>query len=157
MVGRIDASEAAAQADAIGKQLDDLVGVTEDMRPIWPEVGQVFSERQQRIFATGSNGRWAPLRASTMIKKQATSISPSAILVETGMLRDQTSNPAPINPAEHSVEFGVPAGHPVRAYAQYHIKGSGVPQRNPMPKMTPSERRDLIAIIRRRLQKALEG
>jgi len=43
------------------------------------------------------------------------------------------------------------------AYSRYHIKGMGVPQRNPLPKFTPIERRDLIAIIRKRIGKVLEG
>lgn len=157
MVGRIETSAAESQADAISKQLDDLVHVTEDMREIWPEVGQVFAERQQMIFATGSEGRWAPLKAATMMKKAGTSISPSTILVHSGLLRDQATAPTPINAQPQSVEFGVPAGHPVRAYAKYHVSGTGVPQRNPIPKFRPGERRGLINVIRRRLQKALEG
>lgn len=155
MIGGIDAAS-AAQADAIGKQLDDLIKAGEDMRPIWPEVGAVFAERQERIFRTGSNGRWAPLAAVTMIKKSKTSISPSTILVETGLLRDAASSPQTIKEAEQSAEWGVPSGDPVRQYAQYHIRGNGVPQRKPVPKMTPTERRDMIAIIRKRLKKVIE-
>lgn len=155
MPGRIESSASAAQADAISKQLDDLIAAGEDMRPIWPEVGQVFAERQQRIFATGSNGRWAPLAASTLMKKQGTSIRPSAILVETGMLLDAATSPAARKATESSAEFGVPSGDPVRTYTQYHVRGSGVPQRQPVPKMTPIERRDMIAIIRKRLLKAI--
>jgi phage gpG-like protein len=158
MVGRIDpGGAAAARTDAISKQLDELVQITEDLRPIWPEVGQAFAERQRTIFATGSRGRWAPLAASTLMKKAKTSISPSTILVDSGLLRDAATNANPINAREQSAEFGVPAADPSRAYSQYHIKGNGVPQRNPLPKFTPIERRDLINIIRKRLQKALDA
>jgi hypothetical protein len=158
MIGRIDPSgSAAAQTDVISKQLDELTKITEDLRPIWPEVGQVFSERQRTIFATGSRGRWAPLAASTLMKKASTSLSPSTILVHSGLLRDAATNPNPINAREQSAEFGVPAGDPSRAYTDYHVKGNGVPQRNPLPKLTPIERRDLIAIIRKRIGKALDG
>jgi hypothetical protein len=158
MVGRIDPGGAAAgQADAISKQLDDLTRITEDLRPIWPEVAQAFAERQRSIFATGSRGRWAPLAASTMMKKSGTSLSPSTILVHSGLLRDAATNANPINPREQSVEFGVPAGDPSRAYAQYHVKGNGVPQRNPLPKLLPAERRDLIGIVRKRIGKALDA
>jgi len=158
MVGRIDpGGGAAGQADAISKQLDDLVKITEDLRPIWPEVGQAFAERQETIFATGSRGRWAPLATSTLIKKSRSALNASAILVHSSLLRDAATNPAPINPHPHDVEFGVPAGDPSRAYSRYHIKGMGVPQRNPLPKFTPVERRDLIDIIRKRIGKALEG
>lgn len=157
MVGRIDGDAAAGQAEAIRKQLDDLIKAGEDMRPIWPEVGQVFAERQQKIFRTGSNGRWAPLAASTLMKKAETSIQPSAILVETGLLRDAATNPAARKSTESSAEFGVPSGDPVREYTQYHIRGNGVPQRQPVPKMTPIERRDMIAIIRKRLLKVIES
>jgi hypothetical protein len=156
MVARIDGVAAAAQAEAIGKQLDDLIKAGEDLRPIWPEVGQVFAERQNKIFRTGSNGRWAPLATGTLIKKAKTSISPSSILVETGLLRDAATSPQARKSAELSAEWGVPSGDPVRAYTQYHVRGSGVPQRQPVPKMTPAERRDMIVIIRRRLQKVIE-
>jgi phage gpG-like protein len=158
MVGRIDPDgSAAAQMDAIGKQLDELVEVTEDLRPIWPEVGEAFAERQNEIFRTGSRGRWAPLAASTLMKKASTSLSASTILVHSGLLRDAATNATPINAREQSAEFGVPAANPSRAYAQYHIKGSGVPQRNPLPKFTPVERSTLIKIIRRRIQKVLDA
>jgi hypothetical protein len=157
MVGRIDpGGAAAAQTDAISKQLDELVKITEDLRPIWPEVGRAFGERQDEIFRTGSRGRWAPLAASTLIKKAGTSISPSSILVHSGLLKDAASNANPINARQQSVEFGVPAGDPSRVYARYHIKGNGVPQRNPLPKFTPTERSTLIKIIRRRIGEVLD-
>lgn len=156
MPGRIETSASTAQAEAINKQLDDLIKAGEDMRPIWPEVGQVFAERQETIFRTGSRGRWAPLAASTLMKKSGTSISPSTILVDTGLLRDAASSPAARKATESSAEFGVPAADPVRLYAQYHIRGNGVPQRQPVPRLLPIERRDMVAIIRKRLLKAIE-
>jgi hypothetical protein len=155
MPGRIDGDAAAGQAEAIRKQLDDLIKAGEDMRPIWPEVGQVFAERQQRIFATGSLGRWAPLAASTLMKKQSTSIRPSAILVETGTLLRAATSPKAHKATQSTAEYGVPSGDPVRDYTQHHIRGNGVPQRQPVPRLLPIERRDMIAIIRKRLLKAI--
>lgn len=155
MIGRLEVSEAAAQAEAIGEQLDELSGAAEDLRPVWPEVGAVFAERQQKIFSTGSLGRWAPLKAETMIKKAKTSISPSTILVDSGLLRETASAPDVINSRPDSAEFGVRAGHPVRIYAKYHVSGQGVPQRHPIPKMTPTERRRLIEKVQDHIRKAL--
>jgi hypothetical protein len=156
MIGRLEVSEAAAQAEAIGEQLDELSGAAEDLRPVWPEVGAVFAERQQKIFSTGSLGRWAPLKAETMIKKAKTSISPSTILVDSGLLRNAATSPNVINPSPSSAEFGVPSGDPVRQYTVYHIRGQGVPQRQPVPKMTPTERRRLIEKVQDHIRKALD-
>lgn len=156
MIGSIDGA-AAAQTDAIQKQLDDLADAASDLRPIWPEVGAVFAERQRMIFATNSEGRWAPLTAATLIRKAQTSINPSAILVDTGLLRDTATSPRAITSSASEAEFGVPSGHPVRQYTVHHIRGNGVPQRSPLPKYRPGERAALVRIIRRRLQEAIEG
>jgi hypothetical protein len=156
MIGRLETSAAASQADAIGKQLDELSGAAEDLRPVWPEVGEVFAERQEKVFSTGSFGRWSPLKAETMIKKAKTSISASTILVDSGMLRKAATDPTVINSSPASAEFGVRPGDLSRLYAVYHVRGQGVPQRQPVPKMTPTERRRLIEKIQDHIRKALD-
>jgi hypothetical protein len=109
---------------------------------MWDGVGQVWAERQRKVFATASFGRWAPLKYETIMDKRRMGRD-SSPLVRTGMLRNEVSSPTPRSSSPHFVILGPQRGAVIE-YAKYHLHGNGVPQRNPVPRFSPAERTALL-------------
>lgn len=139
-------SRASTTASTMDDVLGDIIGAVSNLEGAWPQVGEIWHKRQTKIFETGSNGRWAPLRVSTILRKRHDSISPDT-LVETGTLRAEVSSPAPRSSGAHFVVLGPSRGAAID-YAKFHLRGSGVPQRNPVPRLGGPERVNLIDAIR---------
>ena len=138
-------------------RLGVLADIAEDYRLGWPEIGQVWAERQREIFATGSLGRWSPLAAQTIIRKRQSAVgNPAEILVDTGVLRDDLTRPEPRNSGPRFAVYGPPAGASSPAYARYHVTGSGNPQRHPVPRFSPSERQRVVAMMRKFVRTAAD-
>ena len=150
---RARAKAADGTAGAMNAMLDDLIEAAGDMSPAWPSVAQVWQERQQKIFATGSNGRWAPLKAATIMKKRREGATTEP-LIHTGSLLHEVSSTTPRAQGPHFVVFGPQKGA-VIGYAKHHLRGNGVPQRNPVPRFTPTERKRLIEKVREHMGMAV--
>lgn len=126
-------------------RLDQLVDAASDLSPVWPAVARVWAERQTTIFNTASLGRWAPLRASTIIAKRRDGATTEPLIHTATLLRAVTSE-TPRASSPHFVVFGPPRGEAID-YAKFHMKGMGVPQRHPVPRFTPIERRRMVEKI----------
>lgn len=144
----MDASDFMAGIAEVEEKLDKAAEATRNMTPIWDELGRVFSEHQRNIFASGFD--WAPLAASTVAKK-----GNAQILVETGSLMQGATNPIPVTSGPLFATFGVPQGHPSRAYAHWHYRGAGVPLRDPVPELPPPLRVEFLAEVQKRIGQAL--
>jgi hypothetical protein len=126
--------------------LADVGDAVKNLENVWPILGEVWAARQQRIFETDSFGRWAPLKAATILKKRRHAITTDT-LVQSGMLRGEVSNPVPRSSGPYFVVFGPQRGTVIE-YAKFHLHGNGVPQRNPVPRLTGPERTEFIETIR---------
>ena len=143
---RARANAASGTGAVMGAMLDDLIDAAGDLSPAWPSVAEVWQQRQQKIFATGSNGRWAPLKAATILKKRREGATTEP-LIHTGSLLREVSSTTPRAQGAHFVVLGPQKGA-VIDYAKHHLRGNGVPQRNPVPRFTPTERKRLLEKIR---------
>lgn len=140
------ASFEATGADVVAQRLEDIASGVRDLSPAWPGVGEVFAERQNKVFDTRSFGRWAPLAPTTILRKRNSSLSGGlAVLQDTQLLRDALTSPTPRSSGPGFAVFGPLVDIP---YAQFHVRGMGNPQRHPMPKFTPTERANLVKKLR---------
>ena len=143
--------------DSPAERLDTLYELARDFRLAWPEVGKIWAERQERIFRTGSDGRWSPLAAQTILRKRSNAVGdPTAILVDTGLLRGDLTRPDPRNSGPGYAVYGPPTGSVSPSYARYHVTGSGNPQRHPVPRFSPSERQRIAGEMRRFVREAAD-
>ncbi|MBI1377248.1 MAG: hypothetical protein GC157_07180 [Frankiales bacterium] len=126
-------------------RLDDLIDAASDLSPAWPEIGKVWSDREERVFATGSFGRWAPLKVVTVLQKLRDGAT-SEPLVHTGILKHELTSATPRSQGPRFAVYG-PARGAVIDYAKFHVRGQGVPQRHPVPRLTPTERRRMVEKI----------
>lgn len=119
-----DRSRARAkdQAGNLTAALDDLINSATDLTSAWPVIGQVWAEREMQIFATESNGRWAPLRTATILRKRREGIVADA-LVETGALRRALTNAIPRSQGPGFAVYGPAKGVQIE-YAKYHVRGN---------------------------------
>ncbi len=131
----------------IGGIFEDLEYAVGNIRDVWPVVGEVYADRQDNIFATQSHGRWAPLRAATIIKKRSDMVRPET-LIATGTMFKAVSSPTPRAQGDYFAVFGPPRGGPDISYAMHHALGRGTPQRNPVPRMTAPEIHNIVELIR---------
>lgn len=139
----------ATVEERVSDVLDGVIDAVQDLSDAWPAVGEVFAERQRGIFATGSNGRWATLAASTILRKRRLG-QPATTLVATGSLLAAVSSATPRASGPRFAVYGPPKGADL-SFAKHHIRGNGVPQRNPVPRLTPIERKRMVEAIRERV------
>ena len=143
--------------DGPDARLGVLQELAEDFSLGWPEIGQVWAQRQREVFATGSSGRWAPLAAQTILKQRASAVGdPTAILVDTGLLRDDLTRPEPRSSGPRFAVYGPPTGSISPYYARFHVNGSGNPQRHPVPRFSPSERQRVAGMMRQFVRTAAD-
>ncbi len=129
-------------AAVVMDRIDQLIDVSTDLSPVWPTLGRLWAERQTTIFKTGSHGRWAPLKASTVVIKRREGLSNDP-LIATRTLLGEVSREEPRASGTHFVVFGPAKGQAID-YAKFHMKGQGVPQRHPVPRFTPTERKRFL-------------
>jgi hypothetical protein len=139
-------SKNATVASTMEDVLTDVADAVSNLDNVWPVLGEMWAFRQREIFRTNSHGRWAPLKASTMIRKQHEGATLDT-LVSSGIMRGHLSSPVPRSQGQFFVVFGPPSGAGIE-YAKFHLKGNGVPQRNPVPRLTGPERSEFIETIR---------
>lgn len=133
-------------SSSMAETLDDLAAAVSNLEGVWPHIGEIWHARQNKIFETGSLGRWAPLKADTIIKKRREGATTEP-LIHTGSLLHEVSSTTPRAQGPHFVVFGPQKGAAID-YATHHLRGNGVPQRNPVPRFTPAERKNCIDAIR---------
>lgn len=132
-----------SQVDGV---LEQIESVAHDMSLLWPDIGKVWAARQQKIFATESLGRWAPLKAATILRKRRLGVVADT-LVETGTLRRELTREVPRSQGKRFAVFGPSQGAPID-YVKQHARGNGVPQRNPAPRLAPSEHGTIVKLLR---------
>ena len=143
--------------DAPADRLGVLEDLARDFRLAWPEVGKIWKDRQEKIFRTGSLGRWSPLAAQTILRKRQSAIGdPTQILVASGTLRDDLTRAEPRNSGPGYAVYGPPAGSVSPSYARYHVTGQGNPQRHPVPRFTTGEKQAIVAKMRRFVREAAD-
>ncbi len=136
----------ATSQSAMEDILADVADAVSNLEGAWPHVGEIWQARQTKVFDTESFGRWAPLKAATIMKKRKAGVTTDT-LVQSGMLRNEVSSPTPRSSGPAFVVLG-PARGSVIEYAKFHLHGNGVPQRNPVPRLTGPERKNFIDAIR---------
>lgn len=144
----IDVKDSGSTIEALVKRLERLEEACSDLSEVWPKVGAVFAQAQREVFAGGNT--WAPLAASTVLRKKST-----RVLVETGVLEQGATNPTPITSDNLSATFGVPPGHASREYAFWHYLGRGVPERDPVPNLSPTKREAIFRAAIEPIQEVL--
>jgi hypothetical protein len=137
-----------------GRSLEDLIATVEqvadyaqDLRPVWPEIGRMWAERERHVFATNGLRKWAPLKAVTVLDKRAEG-APGDTLVRTDTLREELTSAVPRAEGPRFAVFGPSRGAPI-SYARWHMHGAGVPQRNPVPRFQYGEKGEMILALRR--------
>lgn len=140
--------EVEMDLDPAERTIAEMLHTAEDWRDVWPEVGEWYATRQRRVFETRSFGRWAPLRAATLVRKRAEGSTQT--LVETGSLLRMVSSDKPRTSAPRYAVFGEPTGGGETAkYGRFHARGTGsMPQRNPIPNLTSAERIGVMRVVR---------
>lgn len=140
----VETSEFDSGVEQLEDKLKRVGKVASDANPLWPKVGEVFAEFQRDVFSSGHD--WAPLSAETVrIKKDST------ILVgRTQQLRTAATSPTPVEANAVFAKFGV--RHSDVPYAHWHARGAGVPERKPVPNLSPAAVQDILKIVAERVR-----
>ncbi|MEZ5119664.1 MAG: hypothetical protein R2686_07150 [Candidatus Nanopelagicales bacterium] len=136
--------------DEVEARLDKVSRAADNLRPVWPEVGRLWADRENTVFASNGLGRWAPEAIVTMRTNQ----SP---LVDTGVMRDGLTRAAAIWEKDHGAAWGA-SRHDRRVFniAVFHTYGtSRMPKRIPVPPLRAAERRAWVGLIRKHMHKAI--
>lgn len=132
--------EVVVDSAAVEQQLAALGDSLADFSYAWPSLGAVWAEREEGVFATGGRGMWAPLASTTLLRKRSVG-GGAKPLVRSGELLASLSSAQPRNEGSDWVVFG-PRGRDAVVEGSWHAKGTGrMPQRSPVPRFTPSERK----------------
>ena len=135
---------------SVERRFDDLSDAAKDIRPTFPTLAGKFAARERSVFASNGWGKWAPRAPSTI----AEGVSP---LVQTGIMRDGMSAPAPIWHKKQAAAFGAPkSDRRVWNVAVLNTVGHGsTPARPMVPPLRAAEKRDWIDVIRDHMGRAL--
>jgi hypothetical protein len=135
--------QAQVDVDAAIRLLDSAEKATADWTTSWPALGAAWwTTRERNVFDTNGLGRWAPLKFSTLRQKKAE--GSSQILVRTGMLLRQVTEPSPKVAGARFAVFG--PGSPV-PYAKYHLQGGRMPRRSPVPMLNAHDRKVIVETL----------
>lgn len=136
--------------DAVEKRLDRVAHAADDLRPVWPEIGRLWTSRQHTVFASNGLGRWAP-RAMVTIR---TGQSP---LVDTGVMRQGLDDSRPIWSRKKGAAWGGDrSDRRVYNIAVFHAYGtSRMPKRLPVPPLRAAERKAWVGLVGKHLRKAI--
>jgi len=131
-------------------RLDKVGHAAEDLTPVWPQIGRLWEDRQDQVFASNGLGRWAPEAVVTMRSNQ----SP---LVDTGVMRRGLTLSHPIWHVEQAASYGAPrSDRRVYNIAVFHAYGTArMPKRLPVPPLRAAERRAWVALVAKHLHKAV--
>lgn len=143
----IDGAAMVAGLERVEQKVTAVGKVTEDMTPLWPKVGEAFAEHQRNIFSSGHD--WAPLSRETLRVKGGN----SQILVRSGVLMQAATSPTPVEANRLFAKFGLT--HAQVPYAHWHVRGAGVPQRDPVPELPASVRTMMLEVVAERIAEEL--
>ena len=143
---RVDTSDLDAGVAQLEQKLDMVAKVSSDMTPLWGKIGEIFAAHQRDVFSSGYD--WQPLEAATIVKKGS-----AQVLVETGRLMQAATSATPVEANRLYAKFGLT--HSQVPYAHWHARGAGVPERDPVPDLTPTVRRQWLEIIAERVREEL--
>jgi hypothetical protein len=143
---RVDTSDLDAGVAQLEQKLDRVAKVSSDMTPLWGKIGEIFAAHQRDVFSSGYD--WQPLEAATIVKKGS-----AQVLVETGRLMQAATSATPVEANRLYAKFGLT--HSQVPYAHWHARGAGVPERDPVPDLTPTVRRQWLEIIAERVREEL--
>jgi hypothetical protein len=141
--------------DEVEARLDKVADAADDMRDVWPEIGRLWADRQNTVFATDGLGKWGLRAASTIAEGQ----SP---LVDTGVMREGVTNAPPIWAKKYGAAWGAnKADRRVMNIAVLNTVGhksrgaSMVPPRVVVPPLRPAERKAWIGLVAKHMHKAI--
>ena len=136
-------------------RLTDLANAAADCSPAWRQLGDMWQRRQQTVFDTANQGRWAGFAPSTIRKHD----SP---LVDEGIMEAGMTTARPRYDDKHMVAFGPPKGNRrVQAVATLNTvghKSRGATRVDPRPVVPPlsaTERRMWLGVIEDHIREAL--
>jgi phage gpG-like protein len=133
-------------SDKIDRKLEQVAAAADDLGDMWPEVGEVFAERQRAIFTKGGRPRWKPLDPDYILQRRRDGLG-GRTLIRTGLLRDAVTQAKPAKTGPKFAVFG-PAGRTAPHWVLHKHGTKRMPKRDPLPKFSKAERkrvRDLIA------------
>lgn len=147
----IKTPELLRSIDDVAKRLDTIEHAADDLRPVWPQIGRLWADREQTVFASGGLGRWAPMAAVTLRTHQ----SP---LVDTGVMRQGLTASQPIWDAKKGAAYGAErSDRRVYNIAVFHTYGTRrMPKRLPVPPLRAAERRAWVDVVADHMRKALD-
>lgn len=137
--------EASSNIVDLEDKLDAMANASADLTDAWVEVGKWWKARQQTIFATMNRGAW-PMRDPD------TSKIGKGVLIRSGALFRSVSDPKPISSSPTSASFGQRGN--AAWYGIFHQRGKGVPLRQPVPPITPTEATQIVDIIAEQIMEA---
>lgn len=124
-----------------------------DLSPAWPGVGDWWRARELQVFARGGRPRWAPLSPSYILARRRHGLG-GAILVRTGRLRDAVTSRTPARATARWAVFG-PHGRQAPHWSLVKTGTGSMPRRDPMPRLTPTERTQVRGIVAGHLHRRL--
>lgn len=127
------------------QQLDAMALAAGDLTGAWPEVGKWWQARQRAVFATHNSGAW-PLR------DKGTKTGGRGVLIRSGALLRSVSNPKPVYSSPSTARFGQTGTD--GWYGVFHQRGDSVPVRKPVPPLTETEAKEVVAILAKHIMEA---
>ena len=136
--------------DDVEARLEKVAHAADDLTPVWPQIGRLWDDRQNSVFASNGFGRWAPEALVTLRSNQ----SP---LVDTGVMRSGLTMARPIWDSKKGAAWGAPrSDRRVYNVAVFHVYGtSRMPKRIPVPPLRAAERRAWIGVVAKHMHKAV--
>lgn len=135
-------------------RLTDLARAAGDVSPAWSELGDLWEQRQNDVFATDGFGSWGQFALSTMAAHE----SP---LVDEAVMRRGMTSARPRYSDKHMVVFGAPKGDKrvssiatLNSVGHADRGGTQVPARVVVPKLRPHERRRWLEVIEHHIAEA---
>lgn len=135
----------AAQLAHVVDTLTDLRDRGDDLTPLWPKIGDWFAERQRAVWDRGRSA-WKPLDADYLIANRRSGFAGRGPLIRTGALKRAVSKGTPVKQTPSYAVFGAKGGP--AWYGVFHQRGTTVmPKRQPVPKLTATERREVVTLV----------
>ncbi len=140
----------AGDADSKLARLDRA---TTDSSEFWPTLGSWWAKRERSVFQSHGFGRWAPLRASTILERRSIGLNSDSPLIRTGTLLDTVSTSRPVKTGPKFAVFGSHGGS--GEAAGLHVRaGEHGPARNPVPALRAAEKKEVLTMLSEWLRRA---
>lgn len=136
--------------DEVSARLDKVAHAADDVSPVGTEVGRLWANRQQAVFASNGLGAW-PIEAAVTLR------SNQSPLVDTGVMRQGLTDARPIWLEKYGFAFGAPMrDRRVFNIAVFHAYGTKrMPKRLPVPPLRAAERRAWMGLVVQHMHRAV--